>query len=274
MANYFVGDIQGCFNELQQLLAKVDFNPSKDILWAVGDLIARGDGSLPTLRYFQQLDGSAKVALGNHDLHLFAVAAKVKRANPKDKLGELLDSPDLNSLIGWLRLQPLFHELPEKRVIMSHAGIPPQWDLTTLRAEAQQVSDALISADYIEALISKMYGNTVSMMKHDTSLLERRIYCINALTRMRYLHQDGQLEYASKMSPDACTDPTLTPWFNCKGIVNQTHTLVFGHWATVMGKVDNPTIHALDTGCCWGEHLTLWHLESNQKITQKKLKKS
>ena len=274
MANYFVGDIQGCFDELQLLLAKVEFNPSRDILWAVGDLVARGSGSLPTLRYFKQLDGSARVVLGNHDLHLLAVAAKIKRANPKDQLDALLASSDLNSLIGWLRIQPLFQELPERNIIMSHAGIPPQWDLTTLRSESKQVSDALISPDYIQALISKMYGSDVNNWDPKADQLQRQIYCINALTRMRFLHRDGKLEFDSKMSPSACKDPALTPWFKFDGIINQTHTLIFGHWAAIMGEVGRQDVHALDTGCCWGEHLTLWHLESNQKITQNKLKKS
>ncbi|AQS39731.1 Bis(5'nucleosyl)-tetraphosphatase, ApaH [Shewanella psychrophila] len=274
MANYFVGDIQGCFEELELLLTKVDFNPSRDVLWAVGDLIARGQGSLPTLRYFKQLDGSAKVVLGNHDLHLMAVAAKIKRVNPKDKLDALLDANDLGSLIGWLRLQPLIQELPEQNIIMSHAGVPPQWDIQTLRAQSQLVSNALVSQDYIPSLISKMYTNKVDVWEPDASELQRNIYCINALTRMRFQHLDGRLDFDCKLSPSDCSDPDLIPWFNCNGLINKTHTLVFGHWATVMGEVENPNIHALDTGCCWGEHMTLWHMESDQKITQKKLKKS
>ncbi|BAJ00766.1 symmetrical bis(5'-nucleosyl)-tetraphosphatase [Shewanella violacea] len=274
MANYFVGDIQGCFEELELVLAKVDFNPSTDVLWAVGDLIARGEGSLPTLRYFKQLDGSAKVVLGNHDLHLMAVAAKIKRVNPKDQLDALLDAADLGSLIGWLRLQPLVQELPEQNIIMTHAGVPPQWDIQTLRAQAQLVSKALTSQDYIPALIAKMYTNKTHVWDENASELQRQIYCINALTRMRFLRPDGGLDFDCKLSPDDCQDPSLTPWFNANGLIKETHTLIFGHWAAVMGKVENPNIYALDTGCCWGNHLTLWHMESDQKITQNKLKKS
>lgn len=274
MANYFVGDIQGCFDELIQLLSKVDFNPSRDQLWAVGDLVARGAGSLPTLRYFKQLDGSANVSLGNHDLHLMAVHAKIKRVNPKDKLEALLAAPDITSLIGWLRHQPLHQELPEHKIIMSHAGVPPQWDLSTLRAESQLVTQALLSTNYEESLLQKMYTSGSNLWHLGMDDLERKIYCINALTRMRFLHRDGRLDFECKLSPVECKDPDLTPWFIQEGKINKTHTLVFGHWAAVMGEVDSPTIKALDTGCCWGEYLSLWHLETDEIITQNKLKKS
>ncbi|WP_394146683.1 symmetrical bis(5'-nucleosyl)-tetraphosphatase [Shewanella atlantica] len=274
MAHYFVGDIQGCFEELQRLLSKVDFNPSQDQLWAVGDLVARGPGSLETLRFFQQLDGSARVVLGNHDLHLFAVNAKIKRANPSDHLGPLLSAPDIDSLIGWLRLQPLYQEFPEHKLIMTHAGVPPQWELDTLRTEADRVSAALQSHDYISSLIGQMYTNGSNRWHDSMTTVERNIYCINALTRMRFLHSDGSLDFGCKLPPAACQDPDLSPWFEHAGIINQTYTLVFGHWAAVMGNVPSTSIQALDTGCCWGEHLTLWHLESNQKITQSRLKKS
>ncbi|MEC4727269.1 symmetrical bis(5'-nucleosyl)-tetraphosphatase [Shewanella sp. D64] len=274
MANYFVGDIQGCFDELIQLLSKVDFNPSRDQLWAVGDLVARGAGSLPTLRYFKQLDGSANVSLGNHDLHLMAVHAKIKRVNPKDKLEALLAAPDITSLIGWLRHQPLHQELPEHKIIMSHAGVPPQWDLSTLRAESQLVTQALLSTNYEKSLIQKMYTSGSNLWHLGMDDLERKIYCINALTRMRFLHSDGRLDFECKLSPAECKDPDLTPWFIQEGKINKTHTLVFGHWAAVMGEVDSPTIKALDTGCCWGEYLSLWHLETDEIITQNKLKKS
>jgi len=274
MAHYFVGDIQGCFDELQLLLNKVDFNPSKDQLWAVGDLVARGPGSLETLRYFKQLEGSARVVLGNHDLHLLAVHAKIKRANPNDQLGPLLTAPDIGSIIDWLRIQPLYQELPEYKLVMTHAGVPPQWSLKTLREEADHVAAGLRAEDYLTSLISHMYTNGSNYWHDSMSELERKIYCINALTRMRFLHSDGRLDFDCKLPPDACEDPDLSPWFEHPGLLNTTHTLVFGHWAAVMGRVPSSTIHALDTGCCWGEHLTLWHLESNQKITQNKLKKS
>ncbi|QQX81204.1 symmetrical bis(5'-nucleosyl)-tetraphosphatase [Shewanella sp. KX20019] len=274
MANYFVGDIQGCFEELELVLGKVAFNPSTDCLWAVGDLIARGDGSLQTLQYFKSLEGSAKVVLGNHDLHLLAVHGKLKRVNPKDHLTELLTSADIGILIDWLRLQPLYQEYPEQNILMTHAGIPPQWDLDTLRHQADIVANALQQPDYLSALIAKMYTDSVDNWRDDLTELERKIYTINALTRMRYLYPDGRLDFDCKLPIEQCDNPQLSPWFSHNAPLRAEHTLVFGHWAAIMGKVNSPALQALDTGCCWGEHLTLWHLESDQKITQTKLKKS
>ncbi|GIU22081.1 symmetrical bis(5'-nucleosyl)-tetraphosphatase [Shewanella schlegeliana] len=272
MANYLVGDIQGCFEELTLLLDRVDFNPSKDCLWAVGDLVARGTGSLETLRFFKSLAGSAKIVLGNHDLHLLAIHGKLKRVNPKDNLSELLAADDINNIIDWLRLQPLYQEWPEQRLIMSHAGIPPQWDLATLRTEADRVSQTLQSDNYLNDLISEMYGNDVDDYHSGLTPLEKQIYCINALTRMRYITQDGRLDFNCKTPIQGSNQADLTPWFDLESKIPADYTLVFGHWAAIMGQTNLTNRVGLDTGCCWGEYMTLWHFESNQKITQEKLK--
>ncbi len=272
MAHYFVGDIQGCFNELQRLLEKVDFNPSKDELWAVGDLVARGPDSLSTLRFFRDLGDSAKSVLGNHDLHLLAVKAGLKRVKPSDKLQPLLEAADIDSLIDWVRTQPLMRELPEHKLIMTHAGVPPQWDIQTLRQEAGAVSQALQRADYLDSLIARMYTEEPEDWSGALSGLPRLRYCINALTRMRYLYPDGTLDFSCKVPPAKCEDPNLKPWFLFPSNTAD-YTRVFGHWAALMGKVEGERLQALDTGCCWGEYLTLWHLESDQKITQPRLKK-
>ncbi|WP_144213274.1 symmetrical bis(5'-nucleosyl)-tetraphosphatase [Shewanella donghaensis] len=270
MAHYFVGDIQGCFEELQLILAKVDFNPSKDELWAVGDLVARGNGSLQTLRYLKSLDASAKITLGNHDLHLLALNGKVKRPNPKDHLDELLKADDLPQLIDWIRKQPLVQTLPSHNVIMTHAGVPPQWDLETLLTESKAVSEALQEDDYIKSLIAKMYTDEADLWDSKSTGLVRLRYCINALTRMRYLNTDGSLDFLCK-TPITEKSSELTPWFEFDSELKRSHTLVFGHWAALMGVVNQPNMQALDTGCCWGEHLTLWHLETNEKIEQNKI---
>ena len=271
MAHYFVGDIQGCFAELQLLLQDVAFNPSKDQLWAVGDLIARGPDSLATLRFFQSLDDSAKVVLGNHDLHLLALKGKLKRPNPQDHLTELLAAPDLNNLVNWLRQQPLVRTLPEHNIIMTHAGVPPQWDLATLTNEAEHVSQALQQDDYLDALLAYMYTEKPEQWSENLTGIDRLRYCINALTRMRFLHTDGRLDFKCKTPPNQQKQSGLYPWFEFPSLVAPTNTLVFGHWAALMGVTNKDHFIALDTGCCWGEHLTLWHLEKNEKITQKKL---
>ena len=181
MAHYFVGDIQGCFDELQLLLAKVDFNPAKDELWAVGDFVARGKGSLQTLRYLKSLEGSAKVTLGNHDLHLLAINGKLKRANPKDNLTQLLEAEDINSLIDWLRLQPLVQTLPSHNIIMTHAGVPPKWDIATLQNEANAVSEALQQDNYLSELIAKMYTEEPDLWDSESTGLPRLRYCIQCV---------------------------------------------------------------------------------------------
>ncbi|GIU41558.1 bis(5'-nucleosyl)-tetraphosphatase, symmetrical [Shewanella sairae] len=272
MANYFVGDIQGCFKELTLLLDKVAFNPSKDCLWAVGDLVARGLGSLETLRFFKSLEGSTKIVLGNHDLHLMAIHGKLKRANPKDHLDQLLAADDIDNIIDWLRLQPLYQELTEHKIIMTHAGVPPDWDLATLRQQADFVSQTLQSEHYLQNLISQMYGNDIDKFSHELTPLEQQIYCINALTRMRYLTSEGNLDFNCKSPLQDCNHADLHPWFNQGSKLPTDYTLVFGHWAAIMGMTNLKNRLALDTGCCWGEHLTLWHLESDQKVTQTKLK--
>lgn len=273
MAHYFVGDIQGCFNELQALLAKVEFNPSKDELWAVGDLVARGPDSLATLRFFKALEGSGKVVLGNHDLHLMSLHHGIKKVNPKDKLQALLQAEDINQLIDWLRLQPLHRERKKHKIIMSHAGIPPQWDLDTLRKESKNVSKALQKQDYATEILAKMYTDEAEEWHDDLSKFERVRYTINALTRMRYLHTNGKLDFQCKLPPRKNTDPNLHPWFTFDSKISNKYTKVFGHWAALMGRVELDHIQALDTGCCWGEHLTLWHQEKDEKIPQKPLEK-
>ncbi|GGB61338.1 symmetrical bis(5'-nucleosyl)-tetraphosphatase [Shewanella inventionis] len=271
MAHYFVGDVQGCFAELSLLLQKVDFNPSTDELWAVGDLIARGSESLATLRFFKSLDNSAKIVLGNHDLHLLALHGKLKRPNPQDNLAELLNASDINSLTDWIRQQPLVRTLPEHNIIMTHAGVPPQWDVSTLLQEAEQVSTALQQHDYLTALIAKMYTEDSQQWSSDLAGIDRLRYCINALTRMRFLYPDGRLDFKCKTPPQQQAHASLKPWFEFPSRCAPKNTLVFGHWAALMGQTNHPHYMALDTGCCWGEHLTLWHLEKNEKITQKRL---
>ncbi|BDM65547.1 bis(5'-nucleosyl)-tetraphosphatase, symmetrical [Shewanella sp. NFH-SH190041] len=272
MAHYFVGDLQGCYREFKLLLDKVAFNPSKDEIWAVGDLVARGPDSLSVLRFFADEANSGRVVLGNHDLHLLSVYGGLKRAKPSDQLQPLLDAPDTGQLIDFIRHQPLVRELPEFNLVMTHAGIPPQWDLATLRHEAAAVSDVLQQDNYLDALISHMYGTDINRWSTELSGLNRLIYCINALTRMRYLHPDGTLDFDCKLPPgDAATHDDLRPWFTFNSKLPQQTQVVFGHWAALMGQTHNCRYQALDTGCCWGEYLTLLHLETDEKLTQQAL---
>ncbi|MBY5922396.1 symmetrical bis(5'-nucleosyl)-tetraphosphatase [Ferrimonas balearica] len=262
MANYFVGDIQGCYEELRRVLDAVCFDPANDTLWACGDLIARGPDSLSVLRLFRELGEAGKTVLGNHDLHLLAVAAGLKKYKPRDHVEPLLAAPDLPELIHWVRHQPLMRELPEHQLLLSHAGLPPHWDLATAHARAQAVSDTLQRDDYLD-FIAQMYGEKPDDDRDVESETERQTYTVNALTRMRFLHTDGRLDFASKLGPD--DERALIPWFQFPGHkLLKDHRLVFGHWAALMGRTKLPNALALDTGCCWGNHLTLWCLEDNR----------
>lgn len=273
MAHYFVGDLQGCYDEFQRLLAKVEFNPSKDEVWAVGDLVARGPGSLEVLKFFAANEGAARTVLGNHDLHLLAVQGGLKRVKPSDKLDALLTAPEIPYLIDYLREQPLMHELPEFNLVMTHAGVPPIWTLDELREESLAVSQALKRPDYLTALIGKMYGSDINTWSPELKGLERLVYCINALTRMRYLHPDSSLDFDCKQPPAQVSNSDLKPWFEFPSSLPAQTQVIFGHWAALMGETQSNRFQALDTGCCWGEHMTMLHIETGEKITQKALKR-
>ncbi|GLS82382.1 symmetrical bis(5'-nucleosyl)-tetraphosphatase [Paraferrimonas haliotis] len=267
MATYIVGDLQGCFLELEQLLLKVDFNPSTDTLWGCGDLIARGPDSLKTLSYFFENQDHCHAVLGNHDLHLLAVAAKLRRYKPSDYLDELLQSPRLPDMINWLRHQPLLKRFKQEKVVLTHAGLPPQWRVRDARKAAKQVEKVLQSDDYL-AFIKVMYGDQPSLYENAQSELEKLRYTVNALTRMRYLTADGGLEFKHKL---AKAKSELVPWFKYPTKIRK-YRLVFGHWGALMGQTGSPHYLGLDTGCVWGNQLTMWHLESDQIIRQDSIK--
>ncbi|WP_298443629.1 symmetrical bis(5'-nucleosyl)-tetraphosphatase [uncultured Ferrimonas sp.] len=261
--NLFVGDIQGCFHELQLLLQHLDFDPHHDTLWVCGDMISRGPDSLATLRYIKALGRSAKVVLGNHDLHLFCVAAGLKRGSPKDRQQQLLAADDLPELIDWLRQQPLLQHCPQHNVVMTHAGIPPQWDLATATARAQQVQQILRGDNYLD-FCQQMYGHKPDHDRSDANAYQRATYTVNALTRMRYLTVDGHLEFDDKTPPSA--DSVHVPWFAFTPHQVLPHCrVVFGHWASLQGRTSHPNAIALDTGCCWGGQLCIWHAEADTR---------
>lgn len=271
MATYFVGDIQGCFDEFKLLLNTVNFNPSQDTLWSCGDLIARGPKSLETLSYFSSSENSAQTVLGNHDLHFLAVSENIKKENKQDKLTQLLNAPDLPQLTNWLRQQPLLHEFPSHNVLLCHAGIPPCWDLVTLKEQTKKIHKKLISANYSD-LLKNMYGNSPCSWNTSLSEDEQERYTINALTRMRFLYSDLSMDFEHKSA--TVDNSELKPWFQYPSLILKEHKVIFGHWASIIGKTNNSHAIALDTGCVWGNQLTLWHLEKDEKIHQDALTRS
>lgn len=267
MANYCVGDIQGCYEELCRLLEKVDFDSAKDTLWLTGDLVARGPDSLKTLRLVKSLENSAKTVLGNHDLHLLAVASFIKPAKAKDYLDELLNAPDLEQLIDWLRQQPLLHQI-DHSTLMCHAGIPPTWDLAQALKSAAVASDILKSDNYL-TYIKNMYDSQPDAWSPELKGLEHFRYTLNALTRMRYVYHDKRLEFQHKDAPGTQFSE-LVPWFDIQNSSLAEHTIIFGHWASLLGNTGIKNRIALDTGCVWGNHLTFLRLEDRAYFTQAK----
>lgn len=263
MAHYFIGDLQGCYEGLQRALAEVDFNKSKDTLWLTGDLVARGSDSLATLAYLYKHQDSVKTVLGNHDLHLLAVANKLKKPNPKDLLQPLLASPKLGKYIDWLRQQPLIQPLPKSQGYMTHAGLPPHWSAKKAVKWAGRVSDILQSKDYVEFL-TNMYGNQPDNWQLCNTRQDKLRFTVNALTRMRFCTGSGSLDFSQKGSPAKLTtayskanQQGLMPWFEFAPERFDNMTWVFGHWAALMGATQHKNVIALDTGYVWGNYLTV-----------------
>ncbi|MCA0935273.1 bis(5'-nucleosyl)-tetraphosphatase (symmetrical) ApaH [Vibrio alginolyticus] len=267
MATYIVGDIQGCFDELQRLLEQVSFSPKNDQLWLAGDLVARGPKSLETLRFVKSLGDSAKVVLGNHDLHLLAVSHGVKKLKEKDKTSPIFTAPDSKKLLRWLTQQPLLAEHNE--FVMCHAGISPQWDLETARQCAREV-ESILQSDHLSWLLHNMYSNTPDYWDASLKGLERYRYTINAFTRMRFCFPDGRLDMDCKLPPQQVSADELIPWFELPQRVSLGKPVLFGHWAALQGHVDDEVI-GLDTGCVWGGELTMIRWEDKKIFTQQAL---
>lgn len=266
MSTYLIGDVHGCYDELHSLLEQVAFDPQQDTLWLTGDLVARGPGSLDVLRYVRSLGDCVRLVLGNHDLHLLAVFAGISRNKPKDRLTPLLEADDADELINWLRRQPLLQVDEEKKLVMAHAGITPQWDIETAKTCAREV-EAVLSSDTYPLFIDAMYGDMPNNWTPELTGLARLRFSTNALTRMRFCFPNGQLDMICKDTPDTAPPP-LKPWFDIPGPVASEYTIVFGHWASLEGKGTPEGIIGLDTGCCWGGVLTMLRWEDKAWFVQ------
>ena len=270
MALYLVGDVQGCYAELNQLLDRVAFNPRFDQLWAVGDLVARGPDSLAVLKLFQQLGSAAETVLGNHDLHLLSILTGVKQAKAADRLESITALPlrEREQLIDWLCQRPLLLQQPQ--LIVTHAGIYPWWSVEQAIAYAQEVQASLQNAWQRQTLshwLSTMYGNEPAQWRPDLSGDERIRFIINAFTRMRFCYADGRLDFNTKEQPEAAVVAHgLIPWFELWQPTDQR--LVFGHWAALAGATGRDDVIGLDTGCVWGQQLTLWRWPDGQSWQQ------
>ncbi len=256
MATYAIGDIQGCYAPFMELLDKIGYHPERDELWLVGDLVNRGPDSLAVLRWVKARNDRVKVVLGNHDLHLLAVAAGHARQHRSDTLADVLGAPDSGVLLDWLRRQPLLHVDGENAMV--HAGLLPGWSVNQAQALAREVEQQLQGDDY-HAFLAQLYGNQPARWDDALQGMERWRLIINAMTRMRFVHQDGSLELTSKgemtSAPAGCV-----PWFEHPAAQWLDHTLVFGHWSA-LGLLLRERLIALDSGCLWGNALSAVRLE-------------
>lgn len=265
MACYVVGDIQGCYSGLVKLLDKLSFSPTTDTLYAVGDLVARGDDSLSTLRLLKGLGPSFKAVLGNHDLHFLAVSQGLRKAKKSDRLNTLLEANDLVSIVNWLRQFPLAMPLSENQV-MVHAGLYPGWSIPDLLGYSQEISDILRGPLWVE-LLASMYGNGPEKWHDKLKGEPRHRFIINATTRMRYVKSDLALDMQCKSAP-ADAPQKLHPWFSLPNLkIQAEQSIIFGHWASLLGKTSSKQFIALDTGYVWGNTLTALRLEDNKRIS-------
>ncbi|HVT36023.1 MAG TPA: symmetrical bis(5'-nucleosyl)-tetraphosphatase [Nevskiaceae bacterium] len=258
MTVYAIGDLQGCLDPLQSLLAKLDFNVRRDRLLLTGDLVNRGPQSLEVLRFVRSLGKAATTVLGNHDLHLLA-AAESGKFGPRDTLDSIMAAPDRDELLGWLRRQPLAHEDAETGALLLHAGVAPQWTRAQTLACAAEASSYLNSVNG-DRFLRKMYGNEPDRWDENLGGALRLRFIVNCLTRLRYCRVDGSIDLKHKGPPGSQPDGLL-PWFEVPGRKTARDTIICGHWSS-LGRVHWPQarVYGLDTGCIWGNCLTALNL--------------
>ncbi len=258
MADYAIGDVQGCFEELQLLLEKIAFNPSQDRLYFVGDIVNRGPKSLETLRFIKNLGDSAVTVLGNHDLHLLSVASGASKTKRRDTFGDILGAPDRDELLDWLRTRPLLHS--DDKFYLIHAGLPPQWDMDTAARCAKEV-EAVLRKENGGGFFSHMYGDLPDQWSENLEGWPRIRFITNCFTRLRYCDRHGVLDMKEKGGLGSQAGHLL-PWFRVQGRRSKGATLIFGHWSTLGYHVENDC-YCLDTGCLWGKDLTALRLDGN-----------
>lgn len=269
---YIVGDLQGSFAALQALKEFIQFDEQQDCFYFVGDLVARGEDSLSTLREVKRLNerGAAKTVLGNHDLNLLAVWRGFQTLNKKDRTAEIFAADDCDELLNWLRRQPLLLE-PDRQSVIVHAGIPPIWTLSQARQYAREVEQVIRDKPtQLDGYLSHMYGTEPTVW--DSSLMgwERLRTITNYLTRMRLCDKEATLEFKFKGNLNDTLPQGFKPWFEWPSQIVNEAQLFFGHWAALQGKALEPNICALDGGCVWGGQLIAYRLEDAQRFVSSK----
>lgn len=261
MSTYVIGDLQGCYPKLNELLARIrTVCPQPKIIF-VGDLVNRGPSSLATLREVRALGDTVNMVLGNHDLHLLAVAHGIRKPHPSDTLDDVLQAPDRDELLEWLRRQPM--ALLENGHLLVHAGVLPQWSAAQTMALAHEVETVLRGPDWV-AFLRQMYGNTPARWDDVLTGTDRLRCIVNALTRIRFCTPDGTMDLTASKGVETAL-PGYLPWFDVPGRKTEDVTVVFGHWST-LGLTMRPNLISLDTGCLWGGKLTAVCLDDRSVI--------
>ena len=259
MPTYAIGDLQGCHAALEKLLERIEFDAKKDRIWLVGDLINRGTGSVAILRWAMGLGDALVTVLGNHDLHTLAVAEGFVPLHRSDTIQDILQAPDRDELLHWLRQQPLAYR--EDDFFLVHAGLLPQWTPEQALALAGEVESVLRGEDYRDFL-EHMYGNEPRRWRDDLRGMKRLRLITNAMSRLRFCTSDGTIDFSHK-GPLGSQPAELLPWFDVPGRASQGVTVLFGHWSA-LGLMQQPNLVALDSGCLWGGELSALRLEDRQ----------
>ncbi len=263
--------MQGCYDPFRRLLDKIEFDPEQDRLWLTGDLVNRGPKSRKTLRYVRKLGDAAITVLGNHDLHLIALANGVEQAGSYySSLKKILKKDDCGELIDWLRFRPFAHYSFDLDTLMVHAGIPPQWTVEDTLARAAELEQELRSDSYVDFL-EKMYGNKPSKWSPNLQGYKRLRFIVNGLTRIRMVKKNGALDLNYTGPPEGAST-RLIPWYAVEDAKWRGTRIVFGHWSA-LGLIVNAEIIAVDTGCVWGRQLTAVRLDKGPTVVQVRCKK-
>jgi bis(5'-nucleosyl)-tetraphosphatase (symmetrical) len=259
VAIYAIGDVQGCYAELNRLLEKINFDPAADRLWFCGDLVNRGPQSLQTLQFVKSLGDRAICVLGNHDLHLLALHHGVDKVRDSSGLQQILDSPERDELMAWLQQLPMLHYDETIKGLLVHAGIHPHWGLGQALELAAEV-EAELRSERAASFLSSMYGNKPRVWSDDLTGNRRLRMITNVFTRMRYFTQAGKLDFDATGSPRQTLQRGLTPWFQMDSTLRADVRVFFGHWSTLpVGCYGR--CFALDGGCVWGGHLVALRID-------------
>lgn len=257
---YVIGDLQGCFDAFNRLLDALEFDENLDKIWLCGDVVARGENSLETLRQVKRLSdiGALTTVLGNHDITLIATWRGILPAKPKDNTASIFTAPDCDELLNWLRCQPLL-VFPDDKTVLTHAGIPPNWKVKDAKKYAKELEVQLSgSLKQLDRLLPNLYSRRVVAWSDKLNGYERMRAIANYFTRMRLCDKDGTLEFSFKETLSDEMPKGFRPWFEWE--VDRKRKILFGHWAGLKAQIATDKVRALDAGCVWGGQLLAYRL--------------